>query len=193
MAVLRDRTCEKDRERNSAGREKGHEDEMRTRFRDYAYERGEQDHKRSIVAYPSVYLNVLQPYPEYQKHTECPCEYGRQMLSYYMVPHMVFHEMVRRKEKHEKDDHAQSREKDVHPSLVKEVDGRSCGLFMVVMSTVLSMYMAFVVMIAVMRAVVMAKMAGCKGCDESSEADEHQHPLPSVMAFMALSVFVFSL
>ena len=94
MAVLRDRTCEKDRERNGAGREKGHEDEMRTRFWDDANQCGQQDHKRSIVAYPSVYLNVLQPDSENQKDSESPCEYGRQMLSYYMVPHMVFHKMV---------------------------------------------------------------------------------------------------
>ena len=95
MAVLRDRACEKDRERNRSGREKGHEDEMRTRFRDYAYERGEQDHKRSIVAYPSADVDMLEHQSHDEQDTEGPCEDRRQMLLYDMVPDVFFHEMVR--------------------------------------------------------------------------------------------------
>lgn len=94
MAVLRDRTGQKYRERHYSGRKERHEYHVRARFRDYSYQCGQKDHKRSVVADPMVDFYILKGKAKNKKHSECPCEYSGQMSLYYMFPKMAFNEMV---------------------------------------------------------------------------------------------------
>lgn len=123
MAVLGDRACEEHRERYDSGCEEGHEDEMRTRLRNDAYQCGKQYHQGGVVTDPSAYVYVLQGDTEYKKHTECPCEYCRKMLLDYVIPEVSFHEVVGAEQKHEQYDYTEGCKKHVHPVLAQEVDG----------------------------------------------------------------------
>lgn len=94
MTVLRYAAGEQHRERNDSCRIEGYEYHMRAGFRNYAYKRGQKDHQDGIVAYPSADVDMLEQYSHYQQDTESPCENGRQMLPYDMVPDMLVYKVV---------------------------------------------------------------------------------------------------
>ena len=122
MSVLGYAACQENRHGNHSGCVKGHEYHMRTGFRYYAYDCCQKNHQGCVVAYPMTDIEMLQSDSENKQYSESPCEDDRQMLSDDMVPKMLFHEMVRSEQQHEKHDHAQSGEQHVHPVLAQKVD-----------------------------------------------------------------------
>ena len=116
---------------------------MRTGFRYYAYQCRKKDHQCCVVADPLVNFNILESYPEDKQHSECPCEDDRKVSLYYMVPQMLLYKVVRSKDQYYQDDDAQAGKQDIHPLLVKKIDG--CGVFVM-------MGMRVVVMTVVMGA-----------------------------------------
>ena len=122
MTVLGDGAGQKYRERHDACREKGHENHMRSRFRNDAYDSSKEDHQNSIVTDPALYVDMLQAYPQNQQDSERPCEYHRKMLPDYMIPEMLLDEMIGSKQQNEQHDHAQSRKQHIHPVFAQEID-----------------------------------------------------------------------
>lgn len=122
MAVLRDRAGKKYRERYHACCKQSHEYHMGTGLRNDSYQRCQNDHQSGIVAYPSVYLNILQRKTKHQQYTECPCKDDRKMPLYYVLPHMLFNEMVRSKQQHDQHYDAESCKQYVHPVFAQKVD-----------------------------------------------------------------------
>ena len=51
-------------------------------------------HKDSVVAYPSVNIDILQSYTDYEKDAECPKEYCQKMFLYDVIPEMLLNEMI---------------------------------------------------------------------------------------------------
>ena len=144
-----------------------------------------------------VDAHVLKPDADYEKHSECPAEYRKQMLADDMIPEMLFDEMVRGEEQHEQYDDAEACKQHVHPLLVQEVDGvrsftsfRMTGVFM--MTVVMVCVVMFIgsavlagvgaVVMAGMCAVVVSELARGKGGYEYGKADEHGYAFPAVVA-----------
>jgi hypothetical protein len=73
-----------------------------------------------------IYVNILQSYPEYKEDTERPCEYDRKMLPDYVMPEVLFNEMIRCEYQYNQYQDAQAGKQDVHPLFVQKVDGGDC-------------------------------------------------------------------
>ena len=74
MPVLAYATGQKHRQRDHSGSKKRHEHQMRARFGDYAYQGGNKDHKRRIVAYPGAHINIACKEPYHNHCTQSPEE-----------------------------------------------------------------------------------------------------------------------
>ena len=86
MSVLGDTAGKQDRQRDKPARIQGHEDEVRTGFRNYAYRYGKEYHQCGIAAYPSADVHVS-GYESYQEqYAECPCKDVRHMFHDDVMP-----------------------------------------------------------------------------------------------------------
>ena len=94
---------------------------MRAGLRDDAYQSRQKDHESGIVADPPVDVDMLKTDSKNEKDAECPCEYGREMLLYNMVPEMFLYKMIGSKEQDKKYDYTQAGKEDVHPVFAEEV------------------------------------------------------------------------
>ena len=163
VSVLRNAAGKKDREWNHSCRKQCNEYHVRSGLRNNAYEGRQKDHEHCVVAYPLVDVDVLKAYAYDKKDTECPCEYGRKMLLYDMVPKMLFYKMVRCKQQDEEHYDAESGKKYIHPVFAQKVYVECAfavlmmtGSFMTVVLARLCMNMTFM---ACMGLMVMAQMA----------------------------------
>ena len=141
MSVLRYRAGKEHRERYDSCSEESYEYEVRTRLRNYAYQRCQEDHQGSIVADPSVDLHILQDKTEHQQDSESPCKYYRKMLLDDMLPEVFLNEMVGSKKEDQQDDHAQSGKQDIHPVLAQQIYMVAMSLFDVAFLGMLMVYM----------------------------------------------------
>ena len=99
--------------------------------------------------------------PYGKQDPERPGEYAWQMPADYMLPQMLFDEMVGCEKQGTEHDKAQGSEKPVHPFLTKEVEAVGVRSFFL-------------------------KQAGDKCCDEDKDSYEHYNSLPEGMAMSGL-------
>ena len=161
VTVLGYAAGKKDWERNDSSRKQGHEYHVRSGLWNDADQGRKKDHEDGVVAYPPVDVDILKANSENEKHSECPCEYGREMFLYNMAPEMFFDKMVRGKEQDEKHDDTESCEKYIHPVFAEEVyvecSRRFFMMRMIMVLTCFSMDMPFVTSVSFM---VMSEMSG---------------------------------
>ena len=122
MAFLDNGIGQQDRERNHPRGKERNKDQVGSRFRDQAHRNGQQDHPAGIPADPRLQVDKMEQQPDSQEHPEGPGEDGRQMVADDMVPQMLFHEMIRTKQKHPHDNQAQGGEQPVEPDFIEKVE-----------------------------------------------------------------------
>ena len=141
MTVLRDAAGKKYRERNDAGSKECHENHVWPRFRDDADESGKKYHQGGIVAYPVVYVYVMQDDSKCKQYSECPCEYCRKMFLDDMIPEVFLHEMILGEYEDNQHDYAKSCKQHVHPVLAQQIDRFLHALRLVEMTSTFAMVM----------------------------------------------------
>ena len=166
MSVLGYAAGQQDRQRHYSACIKGDEYHMRTGFRYDAYSCSKQYHQCGVPAYPVLYVHIAHRDTEQGKYSRCPSENDRKMPFYNMLPQMLFHEMVRGKAQHTKDNQAQYGEYHIHPVFTEQVK-RECGF---------CMHVSFMQMLV-------PEPSCNKGCYEHCDTDEHHCPAPSQVTF----------
>ena len=94
MSVLDYGIGQEDRERNHSAGKEGNEHQMGAGFGDKADSYGQQYHQCGITAYPTLQIDEMEQYADYEKDSESPCENTWKVLADNMFPEMFFHEMV---------------------------------------------------------------------------------------------------
>ena len=208
MTVLRDTAGKKYRERNDAGSKECHENHVWPRFRDDADESGKKYHQGGIVAYPVVYVYVMQDDSKCKQYSECPCEYRRKMFLDDMVPEVFLHEMILGEYEDNQHDDAKPCKQHVHPVLAQQIDFVSVAVFMR-MSMVFACFCVYVTLmvmsgtrhcegfargnlftfmhmtVSLMGRMVMAQLASSQCRDEQRQTHQHAYSLPSEMPQIA--------
>ena len=207
MTVLRDTAGKKYRERNDAGSKECHENHVWPRFRDDADESGKKYHQGGIVAYPVVYVYVMQDDSKYKQYSECPCEYRRKMFLDDMVPEVFLHEMILGEYEDNQHDDAKSCKQHVHPVLAQQINRFLHALRLVEMTSTFAMVMmgmSVMVMsvtrhcegfargnlftfmnMTLMSGMVMSQLASSQRSDEQRKTHQHAYSLPSEMPQIA--------
>ena len=189
MSVLRNGTCQKDRERYDSSSKKSYEDHVRTGLRNDSDKGRKYDHQGCIVADPMLYVDMLKSESENNKDSEGPCECSRKMLLDDMLPEVLFYKVVRGEKQDEQHDYAETCKQHVHPVLAKKVDA-----MMMLMHVGLLMYVGLVVhvnmlcgMVVGVCCMVVAEMSARKSRDEHGESYEHKDAFPTEMALSAVA------
>ena len=174
---------------------------MRAGLWDDAHECRQKDHQSCIRACPVLDIYVLQSYAEHEKHSECPCEDGREMFSNYVLPEVLIYEMIRGEDQYEEDDDAKACKEDVHPVFAQKVEA-VVRVAVTVVAAVSSMLVAACfalcayslncllgMVMSGVSGVVVTETAGSQGSDEDCKTDEHAYASPTEMAGFLYSAF----
>lgn len=207
MSVLRNGTCQKDRERYDSSSKKSYEDHVRTGLRNDSDKGRKYDHQGCIVADPMLYVDMLKSESENNKDSEGPCECSRKMLLDDMLPEVLFYKVVRGEKQDEQHDYAETCKQHVHPVLAEEIDRFLHALRLVEMTSAFAMaMMGMSVMVmsvtrhcegfargnlftfmnmTLMSGVVMSQHACSQRSDEQCQSHKHADAFPSEMPQIA--------